>query len=81
MLLVARRGAASPGKGRGGPVGLREQGRKDRYDKSWTGDGHKGGRRYKMAGMNQFLAQPALVDGILSLERRRQMLAGGFGRH
>ena len=34
-----------------------------------------------MAGMNQFLAQPALVDRILGLERRRDMLAGrGRGR-
>ena len=33
-----------------------------------------------MAGMNQFLAQPALVDRILGLERRRQMLVSGLGR-
>ena len=69
-----------PGKSRGESVGLLEQDSKDRSDKGRAGDGNKGGRRYKMAGMNQFLAEPALVDRILGLERRRQMLASSLSR-
>ena len=33
-----------------------------------------------MAGLNKFLAQPALVDRILGFDRRRQMLVGRLGR-
>ena len=72
--LAARRCAAVPGEGGRGTLRTLWNGREYRRDKAQAGKGGYGGGRNKMARMDKFLAEPALIHRILGFD------GGGTGR-
>lgn len=77
--LAARWRAALPGKSGGGAVGRSPkdgEGRRGETQADGKGDNRRG---KEAAGMDHFLAKPALVERILALDRRRAGVAKGNG--
>src|SRR5437868_1947022 len=79
--LAAGRRAALPGKGPGGSAGKGRRGGKNCRLETQAKKNSGSWRHDKGAGMDQFLAKPALIKGVLALQRSGARKRRGLSRN